>query len=180
MLRSAGDSQMHISMIVRGAGIAGANALGFWCVAIGIVSFLPEPAGPGLPTVSGGAGFQIVVALVGIATVGLVAGAAFVLGRPPGAGSGPVWLIVAVACWAAGAAIVAASAQRIFLAPEDFELGIGAGVPSTAAPTWAAYFWIVAAVAALLAALLAAHRLLAQRSDGTDPAAATGGGAASG
>ena len=53
--------------------------------------------------------------------------------------------------WAALTAGAASNAADLLLAPEDYEMGVGAGVTSTVAPAWEAWFWVVAAGCAALA-----------------------------
>ena len=66
--------------------------------------------------------------------------------------------------WAALAAAVASRAADLFLAPVDYEMGVGPGTTSVAAPAWQTYFWTVAAVCAALAGALLVRWALAGRS----------------
>ena len=147
---------------VRIAGLAAAAALVLWCAAIAIRSFTPQ-AGAGLPRLAGGAGLQALLALAALIGAGLVVAAAFALGRPACRGGQPLWLIASLIGWAALATAVASHAADLFLAPIDYELGVGPGVTSVASPSWESWFWTVAAVCAALAGGLLARWALADR-----------------
>ena len=61
------------------------------------------------------------------------------------------------------AAAVASHAADLFLAPLDYELGVGPGVLSAVSPPWESWFWTVAALCASLAGGLLARWALADR-----------------
>ena len=147
---------------VRIAGLAAAAALVLWCAAIAIGSFTPQ-AGAGLPRLAGGVGLQALLALAALIGAGLVVAAAFALGRPACRGGQPLWLIASLVGWAALATAVASHAADLFLAPIDYELGVGPGVTSVASPSWESWFWTLAAVCAALAGGLLARWALADR-----------------
>ena len=147
---------------VRIAGLVAAVALVLWCATIAIHSFTPQ-AGAGLPRLDGGAGLQILLGLAALVGAGLVAATAFALTRPSCRSGQPLWLVVCLLGWAALAASVASRAADLFLAPVDYEMGVGPGVTATVAPAWQAYFWTVAALCAVLAGGLLVRTALANR-----------------
>ena len=101
-----------------------------------------------------------VAALIGAA---LVAASAFALARRSVDGGQPLGLIAALLTWAALTTAAASHAAGLFLAPVDYEMGIGPDVPAEVAPAWEAYFWTVAASCAALAAALLVRWALASR-----------------
>lgn len=172
----AGPGPFPLRALALIPGAIGALALGFWCIGLGILSFLPIPAGPGLPRAAGGAGLQFLAAAAGLITVTIVFASSVALARSPSLRA-PLWLIAAAAAWALAAASAASAADGLFLAPENQEAGIGAGVASVAAPAWSTFLWTTAAVCAALAALLLVHRMLGRHEARTAPAGVTTGGA---
>lgn len=149
-------------VVVRIAGLAAAAALVLWCVVLAITSFTPQD-GAGLPRLDGGAGLQALVGLAALLGGALVAAAAFALARPACRFGQPLWLVVGLLAWAALAATVASHAGDLLLAPEDYEMGVGAGAPSTVAPAWEAWFWVVAAGCAALAGAVLVRWALRER-----------------
>ena len=89
--------------------------------------------------------------------------AAFALGRPACRSGQPLWLIASLLGWAALATAVASHAADLFLAPIDYELGVGPGVTSAVSPSWESWFWTVAVVCAALAGGLLTRWALADR-----------------
>ena len=151
-----------MSIAFRIAGLVVAAALALWCLTIAIHSFTPQ-AGAGLPRLAGGIGLQALLGFGALVTLGLVVAATIALTRSPGSGSRPFWLVGMLLVWAVAAALVAARAGQLFLAPVDYELGVGTGVAAAVAPAWQAYFWTVAAVCAALAGGLLVRWALASR-----------------
>jgi hypothetical protein len=148
---------------VRIAGLAAAAALVLWCAVVAIRSFTSSHAGAGLPRLDGGSGLQVLIGLAALVGAGLVVAAAFALTRPACRGGQPFWLVVCLLGWAALAAAVASRATELFLAPVNYEMGVGPGETSSVAPAWATYFWTVAAVCAALAGALLVRWALAGR-----------------
>ncbi len=147
---------------VRIAALVAAVALVLWCATIAIHSFTPQ-AGAGLPRLDGGAGLQVLLGLAALVGAALVAVTAFALTRPSSRSGQPLWLVVCLLGWAALSASVASRAADLFLAPVDYELGVGPGATATVAAAWQAYFWTVAAVCAVLAGGLLVRTALANR-----------------
>ncbi len=147
---------------VRIAGLVAAVALVLWCATIAVHSFTPR-AGAGLPRLDGGAGLQILLGLAALTGSGLVAAAAFALTRRSCRFGQPFWLLVCLFGWAALSASLASRAADLFLAPVDYEMGVGAGATSSVAGAWGTYFWTMAAVCAALAGALLARWGLASR-----------------
>lgn len=160
ILRHRMGAAMRIA--VRIAGLAAAVALVLWCTALAARSFEPQ-AGAGLPRLDGGAGLQAALGVAALVTAGLVAVAVVALTRLADRDQ-HLWPVVCLLGWAALAVAVATHATQLFLAPEDPERGIGAGVASDVAPAWQAYFWTAAALCAALAGALLTRWALAGRS----------------
>ena len=147
---------------VKIAGLAAAAALILWCATIAIHSFSPR-AGAGLPRLAGGAGLGVLLGVAALIGAVLVAASAFALARRSCRREQPLGLIAALLAWAALTTAAASHAAGLFLAPVDYETGVGPDVPSEVATAWEAYFWTVAASCAVLAAALLVRRALASR-----------------
>ena len=147
---------------IRIAGLAAAAALVLWCAVVGTHSFERQP-GAGWPLLDGGAGLQLLLGLAALVSAGLLVAGVFALTRPACRVGQPFWLVVCLLGWAALAASVASRASGLFIAHVNYEMDIGPGTTSSVAPSWATYFWTVAAVCAALAGALLVRWALAGR-----------------
>jgi hypothetical protein len=151
-----------VRVAVRIAGLAAAAALVLWCAVIAVRSFTPQ-AGAGLPRLAGGVAIEALLGLGALIGAGLVIAGVFALSGPACERRRPLRLAVVMLVWAGTSAAVASRAAELFLAPVDYELGVGPGSASVVAPSWAALFWTVAALSVALAVALATRRAAAGR-----------------